>query len=340
MTQIIHDVYQMNLASSGKLKLRAKALLADGLADSTFGACVALHEAARIQRLAVESLPTCPPVTLLSSLVEECWCYVEGRDPPRAAEVWGDVLRAREGVSSESARSLLSRLAPRFESTQRAFARTVGSSTAILVVRDARRLDGLALSLLKKARSELDHVLADFPGIAEFWWMRYRLSESLNDKPGAWDALERARRLAPTNQRFLAMSLLVASWALVAARADELLQGVRSTLDRATAQVNLMYALAEVSLARNSTSPKRQIRWRRALESVESGLARADSDSVRRNLKATQLLLRELLANREPTMDILYLAGLGGDVALVRGNADVMDVLTTGSRRIELASAA
>ena len=51
MTSVEQDVYGANLASSGKLKLRAKALLARGTSDAVFDACVLLHEAARKETL-------------------------------------------------------------------------------------------------------------------------------------------------------------------------------------------------------------------------------------------------------------------------------------------------
>ena len=40
---IVTDVYELNLAMSGKLKLRAYARLAEGSADTIFEACVLLH---------------------------------------------------------------------------------------------------------------------------------------------------------------------------------------------------------------------------------------------------------------------------------------------------------
>lgn len=51
MTAVVLDVYAARLPASGKLKLRAKALLAEGTPAATFDACVLLHEAARTERL-------------------------------------------------------------------------------------------------------------------------------------------------------------------------------------------------------------------------------------------------------------------------------------------------
>ncbi len=336
MTAALYDVYEVNLASSGKLKLRAKGLLAEGTSETIFDACVLLHEAARIQRLAVKALPLCPPIAALASAVEECWCYVEGRSPPRAADAWGDVLRWRECVvDQQAANSILSRLEGRFRALQQEFAAAVGSSPTLLAIRDARRLSGLMPSELTKARKELAVVLGKFPGAESFWWMQYRLSESAGKKTEAWDALARCRRLAPDNPRFAAMSLLVAAWALPASAAEEQLASVRGSLIRAEPEVCLMYALAEISLARDTKdAPEVDLRWKRARDAAESGIARAHTEGLRRNLKAVQLLLNELLAGREPTMEILYLAGLSELAASEKPNANVTDILTVGLRRI------
>lgn len=330
----VHDVYEINLASSGKLKLRAKRQLAEDTPEATFEACVLLHEAARVQRLAVDALPLCPPVTQLASALEETWCYIEGRDPPRAAETWGSVLRARETVDPATVEAMLSKVQPLYETSRREFANAVNASPAVLAIWNAGRLDGLASGELTRARKELTRLLSLFPGASSFWWMAYRLAESARDRSRAWDALTRARRLMPTNPRFLAMSLLVAAWALPSSGAEEHLASIRPTIaDRAPAEVCLMYALAEITLARKASAAERKARWTRARDAADAGSARAEAEGLRRNLKATQLLLRELLAGREPTMEILYLAGLGEIAAAAKSNANVIDFLTERVRR-------
>jgi hypothetical protein len=44
-------------------------------------------------------------------------------------------------------------------------------------------------------------------------------------------------------------------------------------------------------------------------------------------------LVRELLAGREPTLEILYVAGLADVATTARPTADVVDLLTTRIRR-------
>jgi hypothetical protein len=328
MSLAVHDVYRGNLATSGKLKLRAKALLAEGTGEATFQACVLLHEAARIQRLALEALPVCPPETRLASLIEETWCYVEGRDPPLAAEAWSEVLPAREEVEARAADGMLSRVIPLYAALQREFSLAVHASPEVLALREAGRLDHLPPDSLARARKELGRLLERFPGATSFWWMAYRLAESAGDRGGAWDALRRARELAPTNPRFLAMSVLVAAWALSPVEADKYLAAIRPTIaNRAEPEVCLMYGLAELRLAEHARASERPERWSRARDAADAGVARARTEGLRRNLKATQLIARELLAGRKPTMDILYRAGLSEVAATAKTNANVTKLL-------------
>jgi hypothetical protein len=330
---MISDVYELHLASSGKLKLRAKARLAEGTREAAFDACVLLHEAARTERRAIESLTSCPASTRLGASIEACWCLVEGRDPPGAAEVWGQVLHDLRDVDEPTGEAMLSRLAPRYERARVELAKLVAASPSLSALRDGGSIPSATASARASARKEIEVVLDAFPGATSFWWMAYRLAEADGDKKAAWDALTRARLLAPGHPRFEAMSLLVAAWALPPAAAEEHIARVRGSLDRAGAEVCLMYAHAEISLAQKPSASDREARYRRAREAVEAGLAQATSESVRRSLKAAQLLLDELLAGRRPTLEILYLAGLGELAAMIAPKANVVDVLMSRVRQ-------
>jgi len=332
MNPVVHDVYELSLASSGKLKLRAKALLAEGTPDTVFRACVLLHEAARIQRRALQALPACPPVTLLSSRVEECWCFIEGRDPLRAAVTWGEMLQAWEGVEAATAEAILSRLAPRFRAFQQEFAHL--ATPRLIALSDAGPGASLSRTEAAKARKDLDALLARFPGAVNFWAMRCHLAEREQDKSGAWDALGRARQLDPSDPTLAALSLGLVPWALPPADAEQYLAGVRGTIEGAAADICFMYALAEVVLARGARPDERALRWGRARAAAEAGRARANSPGLRRYLTAVQLLLDELFAGREPTMEILYRAGLGEAAAMEKPDTNVVDFLTARARRV------
>ena len=329
MNAALDDIYAFNLASSGKLELRAKGLLAEGTAEAVFQASALLHEAARIQRLAVDALPSCPPVTRLAAAAEECWCLIEGRDPIGAVNAWGQVLRSREGVDSETAKGVLSRVAPRFEALRLEFSELMASSPMLFAIMQAGSLGSLALSDRKHARRDIARALMKFPGSPGLWYLQYRLEEADEAKRAAWESLSRARTLTP-NPRFVALSLVVATWALPAHEAEEHIAGIRGALDRAPADICLMYGLAEINLAKKGSDLN--TRWSRALEAVNAGLTRATRERLRQNLKATQLLLIELLAGREPTMEIFYLAGIGDLVSTAKRSANVIDLLTAGLR--------
>lgn len=326
----VSEVYTLLLVGSGKLKMRATARLAEGTADSVFEACVLLHEAARAERRAIAALASCPATTRLTAVVEECFCLVEGRDPVGAAGAWARVLRERREVDPGVASALLARLEPRYVKASREFqARLAGCTT---LVKHLQADGGVASSARERASElrEVRRVLKDFPGSAMFWWRAYRLLEADGDLTPAWDALSNARRLEPENSRYHAISLVLAAKALPRHEADEQLQRVRASLDSLGPDVCLMYAHAELELARKS---RKQARWQRARDAVERGLASAPSMWLSKNLRATRLILDSLLAGREPSFDILYDVGLGEEVATASPGGNVIELVTRLSKR-------
>lgn len=92
-------LYEVNVVSSSRLKLRATAYLAEATDRAIFNACVLFHDAARLERRAVEALTPGPPEARLVSAIEECWCLLDGFNPDAAAEVWSRLLVEAEGVA-------------------------------------------------------------------------------------------------------------------------------------------------------------------------------------------------------------------------------------------------
>ncbi len=327
---MVSEVYKATLAASGKLKLRAKARLADGEPHDVFEACVLLHETARAEQRAVDALMFCPPETRLMALIEQCWSLVEGRDPPEAGKLWGRILHASAEVDPDTANVMLTRLAPKYAEQRQAFAEAVTRSATLMRLREARSMVTTSEVERKRARKELDALLAAFPGATSFWWMTYRLAEADDDKMAAWQALSNARRLSPENPRFEAMSLFVAAWALSVAEADEHLARVRGRFDTAGAEMCLMYALAEMRLARCSKQPL--ARWVRAHEAALAGLSQARTEGLHRNLRAAELLTATLRAGAQPTMEILYRAGLAEVAVTAAPETDVVELFTESVR--------
>ena len=341
MSLMVPDAYEFNHATSGKLKLRAKGLLAEGTPDKVFEACVLLHDAARTQRRATEALTTCPPATRLASAIEECWCYVEGFDTPQAALAWGRVLSEKRAVDPATAEAMRARLEPKYEASTRAYARALRTLPRVSKMVQSRSVTWGSAAERNDLRREIDALLRQFPGTSNWWWFAYRLAEASNDKGRTWDALAKARRLDPENRTFKAMRLLVATKILSPEQAEEQLAQVRTSLDREGEEVCIMYALAELDLARRGPQAQRAARWRRALDAANAGLAQINAPRWRGNLKAIQMLIEALLEGREPTLDILYLAGLGEVAAAATPKANIVDLLTDDVRRqVEPARAA
>jgi tetratricopeptide (TPR) repeat protein len=329
----VPDAYALTHQHSARLKLRAKRLLAEGTDASVFDACVILHEAARVEHGAVRALTVCPPETRLGALVERCWCLIEGRDPPEASEAWADIVRVRPLVEASTANALLARVAPRYEDSSRRFADAVRASTALLAVSSTRSLDHLPTKLRRQAQEELATVLEAFPGARSFRWLEYRLADASGQPDRAWEALEKARRLAPQNRRYLAMSLLLAAHSFSADKAEEYLAQVADRLGEVGAEVCLMYALAELSLSEKAGSTaQRRVRRQRALDAASAGSSQARTGSLRNNLQAVRMLAGELLAGRTPTLELLYQSGLAEKAASAPPGASVMALLTESAR--------
>jgi hypothetical protein len=191
----VTDVYELNLATGGKLKMRATARLAEGGPGPTFEACVLLHEAARLERRAVEALATCPAATRLAASIEECWCLTEGLDPPRAAAAWGRVLRDKHCVDAGTAEAMLARLGPRFAQSERRFRRALAGAKNLGELRDTGPIVPATPTARSAAHRHVERVLDAFPGATSFWWASFRLLEAQGDDDGAGRALTNARLL-------------------------------------------------------------------------------------------------------------------------------------------------
>jgi hypothetical protein len=242
---------------------------------------------------------------------------------------------ARDGVPPQAADAIMSRIVQRFEDCKRELAGAYRSAPALQALHRARDFAALSPQLRAGARRDLAGFVKTFPGASSFWWMSYRLAEGDADKSAAWDALARARRLDPDNPRFEAMAVLVATWALPPAEAKRHVGAVAASVRDAAPEVCLMYALAEVSLARKASRAERTTRWSKARDAACLGIATATSAGLHSNLRAVQLLLDELLAGRAPTTDILFRAGFAEQDAMVDPNMDVIDFMTSRLRRTD-----
>ena len=304
------ELHELNLRSSSKLKLRGTALLAEGSDDAVFEACVLFHEAARLERRAVQALSHCPPETRLAGLIEECWCLLEARDPDAAAAVWSDIILAQDAVPASSAEAMLTRLRPRYDKVIREFVRIIQQNPVLSHVGKTQVLVPSTSAEQRRVLLELERMLKVFPGIAELWAGVARLAEVTGDRSKTWWAVQRALRLRPDSAKLKAFSLVLVVDALPIEQAEQHLREVQGLLSTAEAEVCLTYAFAELQLA-DAAPRERSARLRRALSAVNTGFARAHVEWVRKCLTALQLYIEALLARQKPGSELLYRAGLG-----------------------------
>ncbi|MEI9939253.1 MAG: hypothetical protein WDO69_18690 [Pseudomonadota bacterium] len=326
------ELYEVNLVSSSKLKLRAKAGLAEGTAEAIFDACVLFHEAARLERRAVEALSPCPPEARLAGSIEECWCLLEGSDPDAAAAVWSRILSEQEDVDRATAQAMLVRLRPRYDKSVKLFARAVQSHPALTQIGRTQVLVPTSSDEQKKALRALQTLLQQFPGVPGLWAGASRLADVTGNRGLEWDAINRALRLDPDNTALRASSLIVAAERLRPAEADEYLAPVYSTLHRAEAEVCLMLAFGEVVLAERSPATRTE-RWKRAASAVNAAYPQARSEWMTKLLNGLSLFLDAAIAKRKPDPDLLYRAGLGR-LAATSGGKPIDALLTEATARV------
>jgi len=326
------ELYEVNLVSSSKLKLRATAGLAEGTAEAIFDACVLFHEAARLERRAVEALAPCPPEARLAGSIEECWCLLEGSDPDAAAAVWSRILSEQEDVDRATAQAMLVRLRPRYDKSIKSFVRAAQSHPVLGQIGRTHILIPTNSDERRKALRATLAVLQQFPGVPLLWAAASRLADAVDNPELQWEAIIKALRLDPNNTALRASSLLVAAERLRPAQADAYLAPVHLTVHRAEAEVCLMLAFSEVVLAERSPGT-REARWTRAAKAVNAGFPRAHAEWMTKILNGLRLFLEASIAKRKPDPDLLYRAGLGR-LAATSGGKPIDALLTEATARV------
>jgi hypothetical protein len=308
------DAYRVARAESGKLKLRATALLADGGRAETFEAACLFHEAARAEARALRILDAASPTVRLTSAVERCACLIEGLDPQGAALAWGDVLDASRWVPEATALALRANIQARRASQARAWSKALRGSPAFVKTMGSAGWVPAGRAERAGLGRELRALLAVFSGVADLWLVLSSNEEADGDLKEAWSAVQRARRLDPEDAQGAAMTLFVAARALGQAEAEGYLDQVHARLELAPWELCL--AAAAVGLMMGRRWGRGPERWARALAATVEGESRRDAPGrARKFFRALHLLLSELLAGRPPTEDVLFRAGLGARMA-------------------------
>lgn len=212
---------------------------------------------------------------------------------------------------------MLSRLRPRFDRTIKEFVRALEGHPALSPSGHVQVLVPLSAVAQKSALRELKALLKQFPGMPALWAGASRLAEATGNDKLTWKAIDRARRLAPENSNFHALSLQIAVQKLRSTEADEYLSQAYGDLHGAEAEVCLMYAFGEISLAERSPANRNE-RRKRALTAVDAAFPRSRWEWLTKTLIGVRLYLEAALAKRKADPNLLYRAGLGRLAAISR----------------------
>jgi hypothetical protein len=329
------DAYRLALDGTGRHKMRALSLLAEGTRESRFEAAALLHDVARAEQRAVRALEQLSHEVRLAASVERCWSLIEGLDPPAAANAYGEVLRASEALSDEQSDAMRARLDPKFAKVQKAYANALVRAPTLQHL-------GAQRSLGHVKDKELEALLEEFPGVAKLWFARGLAAKNAKD---AWRSIRRAARLEPEDDRFRAGSLQLVGQVLSGDELREFLDAAYESLSTSRADVCLFYALAEIEYAQGNGGNKvaRRASLSRAREASLEGESRSASvanveTGLRPALHAVRILADTILAGRKPEVAVLYEAGLGELVVTAqRHGGDLLAVIRAATRFAEVA---
>ena len=160
---------RLALLEAGKLKLAAKATLAEGGADARYEAAVLYHAAARAEQRALLALESPSPEARLASAIERCASLIQGFDASAVLDsAWADVLVASAAVEEKTAAAMGARLNEMMSIFLERYQDVRGKAPAI----DAWTEAGCPPGAPRSVHRELDRFLKVFPGEAFLWALR------------------------------------------------------------------------------------------------------------------------------------------------------------------------
>jgi hypothetical protein len=199
---------RLALLEAGRLKLAARAKLAEGGPDARYEAAVLYHAAARADHRALLALESPTPETRLASAIERCASLILGFDAGIVlTEGWAGVLNASERVAPDAATAMRTRI----DEMMSAFLQRYRDARPRLQAFDRWEAAGCPTAAPRSVHQELDRFLSVFPGDALLWALRSSLHFDGGDVERAWTAIGRARRLAPDEQSFVGWELRLVS---------------------------------------------------------------------------------------------------------------------------------
>lgn len=316
------DPLRRALLGAGKLKLAARARLAEGGADAQYEAAVLYHAAARDEGRALLAMEAPSPEARLGSAIERCACLIEGFDAMAVLDVgWADVLAASAAVAPETAAAMRVRVDAKLSDMLARYQRVL-AKTPTLKAWMERNGPWAALRAMGR---ELDRFLRAFPGAAGGWAMRSAAHLEAGDVSSAWACIRRARALTPEDTMFAQQELHILPMHLPRADAEARLEGVHALIERGEANADICFGFVSACMQLARASKHREKLLRQALDAAMLGFrVQPQWHDDRKMFRVMELSLREMLAGRRPTADILYRCGLGRFAATAGAQVDPM----------------
>jgi hypothetical protein len=306
---MIAEPRRLALLEAGKLKLAAKARLAEGGAAARYEAAVLYHAAARAEQRTLLVMEAPSPEARLANAIERCACLIEGFDAMVVLEVaWADVLVASSAVSERTAAAMRSRIDASMSEFIHRYQGVIAKTPAFKAAIEA----GDPWRASRSLDREIDRFLKVFPGDARFWSIRSFRYVQAGDVTAAWEAIQRARELMPEETTFVGMELELVPMHLPPARAEAQLDGIYTQIERGDASADICIGLVGAAIQLAKKGQHREKLLRQALNAAIVGSRVADPlPNYRKIFRVFELSLREMLAGRKPTVEILYRCGLG-----------------------------
>ena len=335
---MIAEPRRLALLEAGKLKLAAKARLAEGGAAARYEAAVLYHAAARAEQRTLLVMEAPSPEARLANAIERCACLIEGFDATIVLEVaWADVLVASSAVSERTAAAMRSRIDASMSEFVHRYQGVLAKTPAFKAAIEA----GDPWRASRSLDREIDRFLKVFPGDARVWSIRSFRHVQAGDVTAAWEAIQCARELMPEETTFVGMELELVPMHLPPARAEAQLDGIYTQIERGDANVDICIGFVGAAIQLAKKGRHREKLLRQALNAAIAGFRAADPlPNYRKIFRVFELSLQEMLAGRKPTVEILYRCGLGR-FATAAEQADPMAIVRsrmTSFRRLAAAA--
>ena len=327
---------RLALLEAGKLKLAAKARLAEGGPDARYEAAVLYHAAARAEQRALLALESPSPEARLASAIERCASLILGFDATAVLDSgWADVLVASAAVEQKTAAAMGARINEMMSIFLEQYHDARGKAPAV----DAWTEAGCPPGAPRAVHRELDRFLKVFPGEAFLWALRSSFHFDDGDVDTAWDSIQRALRLSPQEQSFIGWELRLVSKHLPRAQAEARLTGAYPEIERGEASTEVCggFVGAAMDLAPKSAHGA-ELLQQAIHAAMEAGRTSSPQSEVRRLYRAMELGLREMLAGRKPDISILYRCGLGRLAATMPQEADWMGIVSARTTQLRPAA--